>query len=101
MPAVSLSDEPAQSTPPRRQNWSDHYPVRFLHVIEAVITGVSFLGGGIIIRRGSVAAVEGLTTAASLLFVAGEGIAVALSQLVLALATLGVLYVFSRWSGRH
>ncbi len=113
-----------------------------LRIIEAVITGVSFLsrvslacrapvhaklqpikenfrlmpyscsgtalGAGTISRRGSVAAVEGLTTAASLLFVAGVGITVALSQWVLAagvvalaLATLRVLRVFSKWSGRH
>ena len=79
-----------------------------LRVIEAVITGVSFLGAGTIIRRGSVAAIEGLTTAATLLFVAGVGITVALSQwvlaaggVVLALATLRVLHVFSRWSGLH
>jgi putative Mg2+ transporter-C (MgtC) family protein len=55
-------------------------PVR---IIEAVITGVAFLGAGTIIRQGE-GHVEGLTTAASLLFVAGVGICVALHQLVLA-----------------
>ncbi len=56
-------------------------PVR---IIEAVITGVSFLGAGTIIRNRSEGDVEGLTTAASLLFAAAVGIGVALAQWVLA-----------------
>jgi len=54
-----------------------------IRIIEAIITGVSFLGAGTIIRGGS-DRVKGLTTAASLLFVASVGICVALSKLVLA-----------------
>ena len=42
--------------------------------------------GGTIIRHRSTQAVEGLTTAASLLLAAGIGVAVALSQFVLAIA---------------
>lgn len=77
-------------------------PVR---IIEAVVAGVTFLGAGTIIRRQ--ADVEGLTTAASLLFVAALGIAVALHLFVLAigavLLTLLVLVVVSyigRWMKR-
>ena len=56
-----------------------------IRIIEAIITGVSFLGAGtIIVRRGRQEAVEGLTTAASILFVAGIGIAVSLLQLLVA-----------------
>ena len=55
-----------------------------IRVMEAVITGISFLGAGTILRRNSKHQVEGLTTAASILVAAGVGIAVALSQLVLA-----------------
>ena len=54
-----------------------------IRVMEAVVTGVAFLGAGTIIRQK--AGVEGLTTAASLLFVAVVGMAVALSQYVLAI----------------
>jgi uncharacterized membrane protein YhiD involved in acid resistance len=50
--------------------------------------------------------VEGLTTAASLLFVAGVGVTVALSQpvlaigvTILALVTLRVLALISQWLG--
>jgi putative Mg2+ transporter-C (MgtC) family protein len=77
-----------------------------LRLIEAVITGVSFLGAGTIIRHRSAEHVEGLTTAASLLFVAGVGVTVALSQpvlaigvTILALVTLRVLALISQWLG--
>ena len=55
-----------------------------IRVMEAVITGISFLGAGTILRRSAKHQVEGLTTAASILAAAGVGIAVALSQLMLA-----------------
>lgn len=55
-----------------------------MRIVEAVITGVSFLGAGTIFRRGNAGGVEGLTTAASILLSAGIGISVALRQFVLA-----------------
>lgn len=58
-----------------------------IRLIEAVIVGVSFLGTGTILQREKQERVEGLTTAASLLFAAGIGIGVALDQYVL---TIGV-----------
>ncbi len=62
-------------------------PVR---VIAAVITGVSFLGAGTIIRQRPGGHIEGLTTAASLLFAASAGIAVGLSLWVLAVGVTGL-----------
>ena len=56
-----------------------------IRIVEAIVTGVAFLGAGTIFRHQHEDAVEGLTTAASLLLVAGIGIAVALSQWILAL----------------
>lgn len=56
-----------------------------MRIVEAVITGVSFLGAGTIIRDRGGRRIEGLTTAASTLFTAGVGVCVALSQVVLAL----------------
>jgi len=56
-----------------------------IRIIEAVITGITFLGAGTIIRnRDSENKIEGLTTAASLLLAAALGVAVALQQFVLA-----------------
>lgn len=57
-------------------------PVR---IVEAVVTGISFLGAGTIFR-GEGRQVEGLTTAASLLFSGAVGMAVAFGQYVLALS---------------
>jgi putative Mg2+ transporter-C (MgtC) family protein len=71
-------------------------PVR---IMQAVITGVSFLGAGTILRRSS-KQIEGLTTAASILFATAIGIAVALSQLVLAIGATLIVLVVLRVFGR-
>lgn len=55
-----------------------------IRIMEAIITGISFLGAGTIIFRNRDETVEGLTTAASILFAAAIGIAVALQQYLLA-----------------
>jgi putative Mg2+ transporter-C (MgtC) family protein len=70
-----------------------------IRIIEAVITGVSFLGAGTIIRS-STRHVEGLTTAASILFAAAVGMCVALSQLVLAVGATVLVLVTLRGVGR-
>lgn len=54
-----------------------------IRIMEAIITGISFLGAGTIIFKDQIDTVEGLTTAASILFVAGIGIAVALDLYLL------------------
>lgn len=56
-----------------------------LRIVEAVVTGVAFLGAGTIFRHSTGNVVAGLTTAASMLLVAGVGITVAMGQYVLAL----------------
>lgn len=71
-----------------------------IRVIEAIVAGVSFLGAGTIIRRREDEQTEGLTTAASLLFVAGIGVGVATHHFILAVgATLLALMVLRvpRW----
>lgn len=80
-----------------------------IRVIEAIVTGVAFLGAGTIFRHRNGASVEGLTTAASLLLVAAIGIAVAERQLllaaivtILALVMLRVVaWIVARAGGRH
>jgi putative Mg2+ transporter-C (MgtC) family protein len=78
-----------------------------IRVIEVIITGVSFLGAGTIIRRERAGQVGGLTTAASILFSAGVGICVALLQrllaagvTVLALLILRGVKLIDRWMDR-
>ncbi|MCG2589629.1 MgtC/SapB family protein [Rhodohalobacter sulfatireducens] len=80
-----------------------------IRIMEAIITGISFLGAGTIIFKDQINTVEGLTTAASILFVAGIGIAVALSlytlsflltaMVILVLLVLG--FVQNRIEGYH
>jgi putative Mg2+ transporter-C (MgtC) family protein len=64
-------------------------PIRIIH---AVAIGVSFLGAGTIYHPGG-SRVEGLTTAGSILFTSGIGLAVAMHQFVLAvgLTTLAIV----------
>jgi putative Mg2+ transporter-C (MgtC) family protein len=65
-----------------------------IRIVEAIVTGVAFLGAGTIFRAKS-DHVEGLTTAASLLLVASLGVCVAVERFILAAAvtllTLAVL----------
>lgn len=80
-------------------------PVR---IIEAIVTGISFLGAGTIFRSGEKDRVEGLTTAGSILLCAAIGISVALRQFalavgvtVLALAVLHWAQYVERWVERR
>jgi putative Mg2+ transporter-C (MgtC) family protein len=68
-------------------------PVR---IIAAVVTGVSFLGAGTIIRQASRRYVEGLTTAASLLMASAVGIAAALEEWLLAVGTTLLVLIILR-----
>lgn len=74
------------------EDWAARYGTQVvdsdpLRSIGAVVTGISFLGAGTILRRGREKGVEGLTTAASLLLAAAVGISVALSLWVAAVGT--------------
>lgn len=55
-----------------------------IRVIDAIVTAVGFLGAGMIIRRSDSREIEGLTTAASVLFASAVGICVALREFLLA-----------------
>jgi putative Mg2+ transporter-C (MgtC) family protein len=66
-------------------------PVR---IIEAIVTGIAFLGAGTVFRDRDSAKMRGLTTAASLLVIAPIGVAVAIDRYVLAVGiTLLALFV--------
>ena len=64
-----------------------------IRIFEAVITGISFLGAGTIIRHRGAEHVEGITTAASLLMTAAIGATVGLSQRAVAVLLTGVVFV--------
>ncbi len=61
-----------------------------IRIIQAIIVGVSFIGAGTIIQRKVEERIEGLTTAASILFTTGVGIAVAYDQYI---ASIGVTLI--------
>jgi len=71
-----------------------------LRIIEAIVTGVAFLGAGTIFRHRESRIIEGLTTGASLLLVSAIGIAVGLGQLLLAALVTVVSLVLLRLVGR-
>jgi putative Mg2+ transporter-C (MgtC) family protein len=70
-----------------------------IRIIGAVITGISFLGAGTIIRSKVGGQVEGLTTATTLLIAAAVGICVALSQIILALGITVLVLITLRGLG--
>lgn len=61
-------------------------------IAAGVVTGVGFLGAGTIIRQGSI--VRGLTTAASLWFVAGLGLAIGAGFIWPSVLAAGLVLVF-------
>ena len=66
-----------------------------IRIIQAIITGISFLGAGTIIRRKEGEHVEGLTTAAAILLAGIVGICVGLEQYILAtgISVLGLFVI--------
>jgi putative Mg2+ transporter-C (MgtC) family protein len=72
-----------------------------LTTVEAIVTGISFLGAGTIFVSGRQGTVKGLTTAASIWVTAAVGIAVGLDRYVLAAGStiliLVILHVLSRF----
>ncbi|WPZ32287.1 MgtC/SapB family protein [Thalassobaculum sp. OXR-137] len=71
--------------------WDDHVRIDPTRVLEAVVTGIAFLGAGAIIRNKG--EVEGITTGASLWLTGALGVACGVGELYLAgmTAILGVI----------
>ncbi len=67
-----------------------------IRVIEAVVTGVSFLGAGIIFVSRGEQRVKGLTTAASIWTASAIGIAVGLERYVLAAGSTIIVFIVLR-----
>ena len=67
-----------------------------IRIVEAVVTGISFIGAGSIIFVRGEHRLEGVTTAATVLLTMAVGIAVALKQYVLAVSVT-VLVVVVLW----
>lgn len=61
-------------------------------IIANIVTGIGFLGAGIIYRSNEKPGVQGLTTAATVWATAGVGVAVALDMFVVAVSSSLFLY---------
>ena len=76
------------------------YPdtVRFdpVRVIEAIVTGISFLGAGMIIFRRGEGTLQGLTTAAGILTTAAIGTLVGLERYFLAVGCTAIVFFVLR-----
>ncbi len=59
-------------------------------VAQGVLTGIGFLGAGVILRRADGERITGLTTAAAIWFVSGLSLLCGLGQLVLVAILLGL-----------
>jgi putative Mg2+ transporter-C (MgtC) family protein len=72
-----------------------------LTTVEAIVTGISFLGAGTIFVSGRQGRVKGLTTAASIWVTAAVGIAVGLERYILAVGStlliLVILHLLNRF----
>lgn len=65
-------------------------------ILEAIILGISFIGAGTILKANGENKVYYLTTAATVLFSAGIGIAVALEQYVLSITATLLLLIINK-----
>ena len=67
-----------------------------IRILEALVTGIAFIGAGTIFRDRSRLQMRGLTTAASLLTTGAIGVAVALNQIVIAIGSTLIALVILR-----
>lgn len=69
-------------------------------VLQGIITGIGFLGGGVILKLEKHQEIKGLTSAAAIWYVAALGIACGLGQLTLALLGSVVGFAILEMLGR-
>lgn len=72
---------------------TEAHPENLGRVAQGVLTGIGFLGAGVILRGADGVHVTGLTTAAAIWFVAGLALLCGLGQLVLVAMLLGLALV--------
>ncbi len=71
-----------------------------IRVMEAIIVGIGFIGAGTVLKVEENQRVRFLTTAASILFAAGVGIAVALHQFILAVLLVAIVLTVNVFFGK-
>lgn len=68
-----------------------------IRIVEAIVTGISFLGAGIIFVAQKKGRVQGLTTAASIWATSAVGMAVALERYFLAIGSTVIIFSILRF----
>lgn len=79
------------------QNYSSLVRFDLVGLVGAVVTGISFLGAGMIVFRKGENTVQGLTTAAGILTTAAIGMIVGLERYVLAIGTTIIVFFVLRF----
>jgi putative Mg2+ transporter-C (MgtC) family protein len=72
--------------------YGDHVRFDAANLIGAIVTGISFLGAGIIVFKSSLRQVRGLTTAAGILTTSAIGMLVGLQRYVLAVGSTMIVF---------
>lgn len=78
--------------------YGDHVRFDAANLIGAIVTGISFLGAGMIIFRKEHGSVRGLTTAAGILTTAAIGVLVGLERYFLAVGSTAIVFVVLRFA---
>ncbi len=68
-----------------------------MRLMEGVITGLGFIGGGAILKDGNGSGVRGTATAASIWTTGAAGIAVGFAQYSIALIIVALTFLILRW----
>lgn len=74
----------------------DSFPATAEKLIAGVVTGVGFLGAGVIMRSGT-GEVRGLTTAASIWAVSAVGVVVGAGEYVMGVSIAGLIMLILTW----
>jgi|SRR5262245_27302723 len=69
-------------------------------IIQGIITGIGFIGGGAILKLVNEREIEGLTTAAGILITAASGVAIGLGRIGLAVISASLALITLSWMGR-
>lgn len=77
--------------------FGEHVRFDAANLVGAIVTGISFLGAGMIFFKKKGGDVEGLTTAAGILTTAAIGILVGLEKFVLAVGSTAIVFTVLRF----
>ena len=69
-------------------------------IIQGIVTGIGFIGGGAILKLVNEREIEGVTTAAGIFLTAASGVAVGLGRIGLAVISAILALITLSWIGR-